>query len=230
MTIKLVIPRRFNGPPASGHGGFSCGVVASVIGPNAEVTLRLPPPLDTPMTVVEAPDGGVDVLNGVDIVAHGRVDETQIDVPDPVSFDVATDVSIPPEKHPFPTCFACGPDRNDGLALFVGAVPGRDLAAASWVPDPSIADGEVVRDEAIWAALDCPSGWVPQVLSLGDRGVALLGRLSGRLIAPVGIGGRCVVTAWPMESHERKWLAGSAIFGEDGTLRAAGRATWIVLK
>lgn len=230
MTIKLIIAARFNGPPTTGHGGYSCGVVASVIGPNAEVTLRIPPPLDTQMAVVEASDGGIDVLNGADVVAHGRVDETPIDVPDPVTFDLATQISSPPADHPFPTCFACGPNRDDGLSLFVGAVPGRDLAAAPWVPDPSVADGEVVRSEAIWAALDCPSGWVPQVLRLGDRGVALLGRLSARLSAPIRVGERCVVTAWPMESHERKWLAGSAIFGEDGTLRAAARATWIVLK
>lgn len=36
-----------------------------------------------------------------------------------------------PDEHPFPGCFACGPDRapGDGLRVMVGPVAGRDLSA-----------------------------------------------------------------------------------------------------
>ena len=43
----VMIPRRFNGPPDSGNGGYSCGVVAALLdAPAVEVTLRAPPPLE----------------------------------------------------------------------------------------------------------------------------------------------------------------------------------------
>ena len=43
-------------------------------------------------------------------------------------------------NHPFPTCFACGPDRaeGDGLRIFPGPVGGasgdRGYVASLWVP------------------------------------------------------------------------------------------------
>ena len=42
----MIVPGRFNGPPDSGNGGYTCGLVAGLLGEVAEVTLRLPPPLD----------------------------------------------------------------------------------------------------------------------------------------------------------------------------------------
>src|SRR4051794_6353621 len=51
------IPARFNGPPGSGNGGWSAGTFAGAAGavaggPAYEVTLRVPPPLDTELSVV----------------------------------------------------------------------------------------------------------------------------------------------------------------------------------
>lgn len=42
----------------------------------------------------------------------------------------------------FPTCFGCGMSRapGDGLRIFPGPVPGRDLWAAPWTPDPAVGD------------------------------------------------------------------------------------------
>jgi hypothetical protein len=45
----ITVPHRFRGPSDSGNGGYSCGVIAAHAGNPAEVTLRRPPPLDTPM-------------------------------------------------------------------------------------------------------------------------------------------------------------------------------------
>ena len=53
MSESLTIPSRFNGPPGSANGGYTCGVVAALIGTEeASVSLRLPPPVDRPLSVV----------------------------------------------------------------------------------------------------------------------------------------------------------------------------------
>lgn len=46
MSETIVIPRRFRGPLTSGNGGYTCGLLAGIVGGEAEVTLRLPPPLE----------------------------------------------------------------------------------------------------------------------------------------------------------------------------------------
>jgi hypothetical protein len=51
VSDPIVIDRRFRGPPESGNGGYTCGLVAGRVDGPAEVTLRLPPPLEEPLTV-----------------------------------------------------------------------------------------------------------------------------------------------------------------------------------
>ena len=51
MTNALTIPSRFCGPPGIGNGGYVCGRIAAYVDGPATVTLRRPPPLDTPMAV-----------------------------------------------------------------------------------------------------------------------------------------------------------------------------------
>ena len=48
---RVLIPRRFNGPPASANGGYTAGLLARYIGGPAEVSLRSPPPLDTALEI-----------------------------------------------------------------------------------------------------------------------------------------------------------------------------------
>jgi hypothetical protein len=64
MMEALVIGPRFCGPPGSGNGGYVCGLIAARLGGQAEITLRAPPPLVTPMTVERAAEGSVRVLHG----------------------------------------------------------------------------------------------------------------------------------------------------------------------
>jgi hypothetical protein len=48
----LTIPARFNGPPSSANGGYTCGLVAGLVGTEvASVSLRAPPPLERPLAV-----------------------------------------------------------------------------------------------------------------------------------------------------------------------------------
>jgi hypothetical protein len=56
--VECEIERRYNGPAGSANGGYTCGLVARLVGgPCAEVTLRRPPPLGRPLRVGRK-DGG----------------------------------------------------------------------------------------------------------------------------------------------------------------------------
>jgi hypothetical protein len=63
MSEQVTIHRRFHGPPNIGQGGYVCGLVANLIGPCAEVTLRSPAPLDLPLTVERMENGKVRLVN-----------------------------------------------------------------------------------------------------------------------------------------------------------------------
>lgn len=237
MAEQVVIESRFNGPPESGNGGYSCGLLARYLDGPAEVTLRRPPPLGRPLAVLRGE--GVRLLDGQDLVAEAAPVEVDDPPHGPVgAADAEAAVARFPffHGHPFPTCFVCGPAREpgDGLRIFPGAVEGAgDLYAASWTPDASLAEGGAALPvELVWAALDCPTS-VPVANApseAGDQRPIMLGRLAARVDAPVEPGRRHVVTAWPVSVDGRKRQAGSAIYTEGGELRAVARATWIELK
>src|SRR5205814_1047165 len=182
---SMIIERRFRGPPDSGNGGYSCGVIGVHLGGTAEVTLRVPPPLERELRIVrEGP--GAKLLEGETLVAEAAPALLDIEAPAPVSFAEAEKASRGYpwfEGHPFPGCFVCGPERaaDDGLRILPGPVEGREIAAAPWIPEASLA-GErgLVRPEVVWAALDCPS-WFGFYCFTDWRGKALLGRLAARI-------------------------------------------------
>jgi hypothetical protein len=227
VDSPLVIPQRFNGPPGSANGGYTCGVVAGLLGDGpAEVTLRSPPPLETELDV-ERVDGGVRVSHGEVLVAEGRAAELELEVPEPVGVDEAAAASRAGEErwagpHPFPTCVVCGPQREagDGYRIFPGAL--RDgMFAATWTPE----NAEPVQT---WAALDCPTS--APVANFGAGPAMVLGRLTARIDRPVEPGRPHAVLSWPIAVDGRKRHAGAALFGEDGSLRAVSRALWIELR
>ncbi len=234
MSEQVIIDQRFRGPPESGNGGYVCGVVAELIGGTAEVTLRRPPPLDRPLQVARLDNGGVALRDGETVIAEGAPASLEIDPRAPVSFTEAEEASrsfLGFRQHIFPTCLVCGPQRTegDGLRIFPGPIPGRDIVAAPWMPDASLAgEDSTVRPEFVWAALDCPSGWA--VFGDPSQGrPAVLGRLAARLIAPIQPSERCVVVGWPLGEEGRKLYSGTALFSADGELRAVARATWVRL-
>jgi hypothetical protein len=228
--VELTIGHRFNGPPGSGNGGYVGGLVGGLLDGPARVRLHRPPPLGRALAVRR--DGvGVTVLDGEEVVATGGPASVEITPPRAPTFAEAEAASraYPGFRdHAFPGCFVCGPARGpgDGLRIFPGPVVGRDLLAAPWVPDASVvANRDVVRPEFLWAALDCPSGWAPIVAAGGEP--MLLGELAVRLFGAVRLHEPCVVTGWALGGEGRKRLAGAALFGADGALRAVGHATWI---
>lgn len=217
---EFVIDRKFRGPTESANGGYTCGVLASFMHGPAEVTLRLPPPLERPLEVVT--DGALELRDGEQLVAEAAPTELDLDIPDAISFEAAAAAELPDgdRESVFPDCFVCGWKREDGLRIYAGPVEGRELVSATWIPRE-----DAISSEFVWAALDCPGAYA---VEFGQRGDPVLGRLSARVEHLPHPGERCVVIGWPLGEEGRKLYAGTALFGEDGRLLGSARATWIV--
>jgi hypothetical protein len=216
----VIIERRYNGPPESANGGITAGLVAAAAGTptTAEVTLRQPPPLATPLTLR---DGGA--YDGDRLVATVGAAPDGIPAVPPVTWPEALEASRHYAgfvSHPFPTCFVCGPKREagDGMRIFPGRLPDGRTAAPWLAADP-------VGPELVWAALDCPGGWsVP----LEDRPY-VLGRLAVVVDALPAPGDACVVVGRMVGEEGRKAHAHSTLYGPDGEVLARAQAVWIAL-
>jgi hypothetical protein len=110
------------------------------------------------------------------------------------------------------------------MRIFASAIGGRDLYAAAWLPDMSLAgaDGKVLP-EFMWAALDCPGFFATGLAMRGP----LLGEFTARIDRRVHMNEACVVTGWATGHDGRKHYSGTAVFDEDGELCARATATWI---
>src|SRR3954468_18008693 len=127
---RVLIPRRFNGPPASANGGYTGGLIARYIGGPAEVSLRSPPPLDTALELVRFEDGGIELRHRAVLVAEGRPADPP-DVEPPVRPTVAQAREALRRhpwldaRHPFSQCYVCGAGRHDGLGMHFGDLRGH---------------------------------------------------------------------------------------------------------
>lgn len=236
MIRRLVIAARFNGPPGSANGGYVSGLLGTLIGDSAEVTLRKPPPLDHELVIDEQGVGEerhLRLLDGAELIASARAAEPSVLVPEPPSFIEAEAAEQRYEgfaAHLFPGCFVCGPARahGDGLRLFTGKLSERELVASTWTPAASFAaaNGEVER-AIVWSALDCPSYFGGRLRDYGR--IAVLGRLTASLLRPVRVGAPHIVLGWPIGQEGRKWDGGSAVYTAQGELCAFARGRWVEL-
>jgi hypothetical protein len=222
----MIIAARFNGPPASGNGGYSAGLFASALSDSdvdgsgaVEVTLRRPPPLDTELSV-----RGLALYQDDQLIAEAAPSElADADEVPAVSLDEARDASagyIGFREHPFPSCYVCGPLREpgDGLRLFPGRLSDGRTAAPFVVP----AD---VSPALVWAALDCPSGWATSI----EVRPSVLGRIAVRLAELPEPGAECVVVGRLTGVDGRKAYAGSTLYSPAGYPLATARTTWITV-
>ena len=113
----IVIERCFHGPPQSGHGGYTCGVLARELQGTVQVSLCSPPPLERPLTIKHDDDERLLLRDGDTTVADAEATTLELDPPPHVELAAAQ----PAESrcrgfahHPFPTCFRCGPNRAEG--------------------------------------------------------------------------------------------------------------------
>jgi hypothetical protein len=220
----MLIPARFNGPPGSGNGGWSAGHFAVAAGARAggdplEVTLRLPPPLETLLTFA---DGSVHSPDGARVADVRPAEAVGPAVAAASAQDAVSAAAAYPGLafHPFPGCYVCGPDRaeGDGLRIFPGPLPDGRTAAPWTVP-------AVVSLETMWAALDCPGGW--SVIGAGR--VYVLGRIAAAVDALPDPGATCVVVGAVDAAEGRKAQVRSTVYGPDGRPLATARATWIAV-
>lgn len=235
----VVIRKQFCGPPGSGNGGYVCGRLANYIDGPATVRLMVPPPLDTPLSVV-ATGEGVELLDGETLVGRAWAGGPGIEIPAAPDLAAARrrrEAFAGHHHHAFPGCFVCGTARTegDGLLIFAGPEADSSLApegvthhvACTWTPHASFCDDDgVLLPEYVWAALDCPSGW--SFLSSGNE-VALLGEFSAEGGATLHCDEEYIVAGWEFERSGRKRLTGAAIYAASGTPLAWSRATWITI-
>lgn len=229
MLAPLIIARRFRGPRTSANGGYAAGLLALAArelglddSSGIEVTLRLPPPLEQPLTATR--DGErVLLLDGDALVAEACAADTDVTAPSPPTFAEAADAAraLSGLGAPvFDECFVCGTrPEGDGLEIHAGLVAGRDdhLVATTWV-------AKDVRPEIVWAVIDCPGAYS---LHGDGRGDPVLARITARIDRLPGEGERCVVSGWPLDADGRKRHAATALYGEDGVPVAVSRQLWI---
>jgi hypothetical protein len=219
--MQVTIASRFRGPPHSGNGGYSCGLLARALGGAVEVSLRKPPPLDVPLTIVV--DGERATLrDGESDVAIARRAELVLDVPRPPSLAEAEEAARHYRGfhgHPYPGCFVCGPARGegDGLRIFPGRV-GELVAAPFTAHDRG--------SEFVWAALDCP-GYFGAVEGAPPL---LLGTMHAEVIGELRVDAPHIVIGWSLGREGRKIYAGTALFDVDGQMLGRSRQVWIAPK
>jgi hypothetical protein len=220
----LQVPARFNGPASSGNGGWTAGALAEVTALPEPVTVRLrrPPPLDRPLDLVVGEEG-VELRDGAEAVAvavHEPVPTWS--PPGPVDLATAREAekSYPGHRsHPFPRCFSCGPDRDDGLRIFPGRVD-EERVAATWTP----AD-DTVDTAATWAALDCVSAWSSDL----EHRPLVLAQMTAAIQSPPQAGTPYAVVGTTLRTEGRKTWTASALYDADGTLVAQAQHLWIAI-
>jgi hypothetical protein len=226
MPTPLIISHLYRGPAGSASGGYMAGLLAGRLGATGlggvEVTLRLPPPLDTELAVVEE-DGRVLLLDGERLLAEARPANPGVVPPAPPSHAEATAAAREVGGWggaKFDECFVCG-NRVDGsgLGIYVGRVEHRtdELVAAEWIARDA-------RPEIVWAAIDCPGAYALRGV---ERGNPLLARITARIERLPREGERCIVAGWPLDEDGRKRNAATALYGEDGEPIAVSRQLWI---
>ena len=233
MLSEITIESRFNGPPASGNGGYSAGRLAAFVdAPAVSVRLSAPPPLDVPMGVWESGDG-VELRHGDTVVASARPAELALEPPVRLGVDEAAAAEAGAtwvaDVHPYPTCFGCGPlrERGDALRHMCGpAATGVVACRANTDASLPHEDG-ALRPEVVWAALDCPSA-VP-VITVGGP-PHLLGTLTVRIDEAISVGEPYACVAWALDVDERKKRAASALLDASGRTCAVAEAVWIEVR
>ncbi|UQX02414.1 hypothetical protein [Streptomyces sp. RerS4] len=240
----ITVAERLHGYPGVAFGGYVAGLLAARMAGVADtaadagavrVDFRRPVPTGTPVRAVAGPDGGVELLDGDGglLATATAAPAPAGEVPLPPSWAEASKAADAYRADPpggEAGCFGCGLDRTPatGLRLHCGRVPGRELVATAWRPEPELLgpDG-VLPPELAWGALDCPGNAAGRLLDGGPAG-AVTASLTGRLLRPVVRASDGLISyAWLLGSEGRKCRVGTALATADGELCAHAEALWI---
>jgi len=223
MGQDIIIDAGHNGPPETGNGGWTAGLIGARLETggqtSAEVTLRKPPPLEVPLHVVGT-DEGIEVIDPQgQVIAAARRREADIPAVPGVPADEAREATkrYPGHgHHHFPTCYVCGPARQDGLRIFPGPVGEGRTAAIFHVPTE-------INMPMVWASLDCPGGWT---VIESDR-PWVLGRIAVIVDELPKPGDECVVVGQVIDRAGRRAVVRTSLYAPLGGLLGRAEATWI---
>jgi hypothetical protein len=240
MNRTIRIASRFNGPVASGNGGYSAGLAARMMDSDAiEATLRAAIPLNQTLRAHDTPEGlditTDDAATRIVLISLRPVELATPDIRSPglEAARVASQTYRSAEDHVLPTCFVCGPARavGDGLRIFADWLKdpaGVDnpnefpIVAAPWIPTADlIGDNDRIAPEFLWAALDCPGAFAV------EKEPILLGRMSVQIVERPRADRPIIAVAWSNGQERRKHFAGTALFSDAGDLLAFSEQTWI---
>ena len=231
--ITTSIAKRYCGPPQSGNGGYSCGLLGKQIEGPSKVRLHVPPPLESDLTIEQDADSWVlkhaELLIGTAIAA-----QLDMSPPQPPSLEQARAARKNYKglgEHSFPHCFVCGPGREqgDGLRLFTGNVNGQEMVACDWEPTADLLDTNgQVKAEFIWSALDCPSYFALNV-PVDPNAACLLGEMTASIDRPVPGDQALIVYAWKRSIEGRKHYSAAALCTAQGEVLARAEHLWIKL-
>jgi hypothetical protein len=230
----VTIPGQFNGPLHSGNGGYVAGLLAEEVGSHqpATSTLRIPPPLDVPLSWEH---DGTDVrllTAGGALVGSASPGSFSREVAAcPTPEEAAAGLAHYPgfSQHPFDHCFTCGTARGegDGLRLFAGPIDPAEpgLTAAPWTPHEAFGGDDGAIDAPVaWASLDCPGGWAADF----NRNTMVLGRMTAQVNRRARVGEPCIAVGHLHAQEGRKFLTDTALYA-DGELLGRAEQTWILI-
>lgn len=226
----VTIPAQFNGPEHSGNGGYVAGLLAQEASTDVPVTstLRLPPPLDVPLSWEHDGDDVRLLTAGGAIVGEAAPGAFAREVPAcPTAEQAEAGLAAYPgfTHHPFDKCFTCGTgrDEGDGLRLFTGPI-GDDRTAATWTPHAAFGDADGRLDvPTTWAALDCPGGWAADF----NKQTMVLGRMTAQVLRAPLAGERLLSVGELRTRDGRKFLTDTALYSLDGELLGRAEQVWI---
>ncbi|MFC9894979.1 hypothetical protein ACFVMC_14940 [Nocardia sp. NPDC127579] len=231
-TVK--VPGYAHGYPGVAFGGYVAGVLAAHSAEPAElrVDFRAPVPIDTELTV-RADEADARVLSDADGLVLARTAKASVTIAVPpmpswAQAQAATEATRTGARRRT-NCYGCGVETEPGrgMRLFTSQVPGRDLIAGAWTPDPLLgrADG-TLAPEQVWSLLDCPGGWAAMTMLDMPAG-AVTAALTATQLRPVSVGADYLSFAWTAGRDGRKFTVGVALATPDGELCALSEALWI---
>ena len=229
----VTIAARFNGPEHSGNGGYVAGMLAAEVGADVVTsTLRIPPPLDVPLSWEHDSHHDGEIVRlltaGGAVIGEASPGSFARDAPAAPTADEAAaglDAYRGHADHPFDRCFTCGTARTegDGLRLFTGPVDDHRVAAA-WTPDAAFAGPDGRLDvPTTWAALDCPGGWAADF----TQQTMVLGRMTAQ-VARAPLAGEPHVSVGVLHERDgRKFRTDTALYTAAGELLGRAEQVWI---
>ncbi|MFP3914362.1 MAG: hypothetical protein ACLFWM_05770 [Actinomycetota bacterium] len=223
------VPALYQGITGIAHGGYVAGLMARQSPEPVKVTLRSAPPLDTPLTLE-----GRSLFNGRGrtIMEAEPVGEITERLGVPGMEDVAGRTPHPRfDDHPYPQCFVCGTEREDGFGLRVSASDSDGTAAGIVTPGgPLLGPGDEVSSEFVWAIVDCVTVW-----AFADRWddegwwPAVTGQIAVRQLQELRRDRPYVAAARTAGRQGRRIVVNAQVNDADGDPCAVGRAVWVVV-